>query len=139
MSELSTGTRRMVELAAVLAFEPRAVLLDEPSSGLAQAEVEMLGPTISRLVRETGCGAIVIEHDIPLVTGMADRLMAMELGGVLAEGEPADVVADPAVVRAYLAASTTVIHRSGPLSRALAALGATDSNSDGRGPSQETT
>ena len=122
--ELSTGTRRMVDMACIMAAEPRLLLLDEPSSGLAQAEVEVLGPTVRRLARETGCGVLVIEHDLPLITGLADRLCAMELGRVIAEGRPDAVIADPEVVRAYLGASQTTIERSGSsLSAALASAG----------------
>ena len=122
--ELSTGTRRMLDMACIMAAEPRILLLDEPSSGLAQAEVEVLSPTIRRLARETRCGVLVIEHDLPLVTNVSDRLIALELGRVIAEGEPADVVAHPDVVAAYLGASQTTIERSGTeLSAALASAG----------------
>jgi ABC-type branched-subunit amino acid transport system ATPase component len=108
-----------------MASEPRILLLDEPSSGLAQAETEMLAPTVRRLAADSGCGILAIEHDIPLVTAMADRLVAMELGAVIAEGEPQDVVRDPRVVGSYLNASDAVIRRSGDLfDRALLAVGA---------------
>jgi branched-chain amino acid transport system ATP-binding protein len=111
--ELSTGTRRAVEVACQLAAEPKVLLLDEPSSGLAQAETEALGPALSRVVRETGCGLLIIEHDIPLVTSLSDRLVAMELGGVVVTGAPEDVVEHPLVLQSYLAASDEVIQRSG--------------------------
>jgi ABC-type branched-subunit amino acid transport system ATPase component/MFS family permease len=111
--ELSTGSRRAVEVACMLAAEPTVLLLDEPSSGLAQAEIEALGPTLSRIPRETGCALLVIEHDLPLITNISDRLVAMELGRVLVEGPPSVVTADPDVLRTYLAASQDIIHRSG--------------------------
>jgi branched-chain amino acid transport system ATP-binding protein len=111
--ELSTGSRRAVEVACVLAAEPSVLLLDEPSSGLAQAEIEALGPTLSRIPRETGCALLVIEHDLPLITQISDRLVAMELGQVLVEGPPAAVTSDPRVVQTYLAASDEIINRSG--------------------------
>ncbi|HVE92493.1 MAG TPA: MFS transporter [Actinomycetota bacterium] len=104
-SELSIGTRRTVELACQAGAEPSVLLLDEPSSGLAQAETAELGPVLRRLVRETGCGLVVVEHDVPLVSSVADRLVAMELGQVVAQGEPDDVLSHPEVVRSYLAAS----------------------------------
>jgi branched-chain amino acid transport system ATP-binding protein len=125
VGELSTGSRRIVDLACIMASEPKLLLLDEPSSGLAQAETEALGPVVRRLARDTGCGVLVIEHDIPLVTSLADRLIAMELGAPLLEGPPDEVVADPRVVAAYLGADPAIIERSGPLSRALADAGLT--------------
>jgi branched-chain amino acid transport system ATP-binding protein len=121
LAELSTGSRRAVDVACIIALEPSVLLLDEPSSGLAQAETEALAPLLSRIVRETGCGMVVIEHDIPLVTALADRLVAMEAGAVLVSGTPAEVRADPRVLASYLAASDDVVQRSGRLS-ALSAL-----------------
>jgi ABC-type branched-subunit amino acid transport system ATPase component/MFS family permease len=111
--ELSTGTRRAVEVACQMAAEPRVLLLDEPSSGLAQAETEALGPALLRIVKETGCGMLVIEHDLPLITSISDRLIAMELGAVVTTGTPYDVTHDPRVLASYLAASSDVIDRSG--------------------------
>ncbi|MDQ1445621.1 MAG: hypothetical protein QOI20_2085 [Acidimicrobiaceae bacterium] len=122
VEELSTGSRRMVDLACILAAEPTVLLLDEPSSGLAQAETDLLAPTVQRLVSATGCAAVVIEHDIPLVSAMADRLVAMELGTVLVEGTPEAVLADDRVVSSYLNASESVIQRSGQLAGVLNAL-----------------
>jgi ABC-type branched-subunit amino acid transport system ATPase component/predicted MFS family arabinose efflux permease len=119
LAELSTGSRRIVDLACIMASEPKLLLLDEPSSGLAQAETEALGPVVRRLARDTGCGVLVIEHDIPLVTSLADHLVAMELGATLLEGLPEMVVADPIVVKAYLGADPSVVERSGQLTRAL--------------------
>ena len=119
--ELSTGTRRAVDLACTMAAEPRVVLLDEPSSGLAQAETEALGPALIRVVRETGCGMLLIEHDMPLIGSGSDRLVAMELGRVVVEGDPEAVVNDPLVLRSYLAASADVIERSGSRVGAIAA------------------
>ncbi|HZQ28376.1 MAG TPA: MFS transporter [Acidimicrobiales bacterium] len=123
VTELSTGSRRMVDMACVMASEPKALLLDEPSSGVAQSEVEVLAPVVRRLARETGCGVLVIEHDIPLITALSDRLIAMELGAVVTEGNPRDVVDDPRVVQAYLGASETTINRSGSFAAALIAAG----------------
>jgi branched-chain amino acid transport system ATP-binding protein len=111
--ELSTGTRRAVEVACQMAAEPKVLMLDEPSSGLAQAETEALGPALLRIVKETGCGLLVIEHDMPLITSMSDRLVAMELGQVVTTGTPAEVTTDPRVLSSYLSASADVIERSG--------------------------
>jgi ABC-type branched-subunit amino acid transport system ATPase component/predicted MFS family arabinose efflux permease len=121
LAELSTGSRRAVDVACILALEPSLLLLDEPSSGLAQAETEALGPLLERIVRETGCGMLVIEHDLPLVTALSDRMVAMEGGAVLVTGTPEQVRADPRVLASYLAASDDVVQRSGRLG-ALAAL-----------------
>ena len=120
LAELSTGSRRAVDVACIIALEPSVLLLDEPSSGLAQAETEALGPLLSRIVRETGCGMLVIEHDIPLVTSLADELVAMESGRVLLSGPPDEVRADPRVLASYLAASDDVVSRSGSRVSALA-------------------
>jgi len=111
--ELSTGSRRAVDVACAMANEPTVLLLDEPSSGLAQAEIEALGPTLARLSRDTGCALVVIEHDLPLVTSISDRLVAMELGRVLTSGRPEDVIRDPRVLSSYLNASEAVLQRSG--------------------------
>jgi ABC-type branched-subunit amino acid transport system ATPase component len=111
--ELSTGTRRAVEIACQMAAEPLFLLLDEPSSGLAQAESEVLGPTLMRIVRDTGCGLLVIEHDLNLITQLSERLIAMDLGRIIASGAPAEVIEDAEVMSSYLAASNDVIERSG--------------------------
>ena len=130
VSDLSTGSRRMVDMACVMASEPKLLLLDEPSSGLAQSEVEVLGPVIRRLARESGCGVLVIDHDMPLMTVLSDRLIAMELGSVIVEGAPAEVAADRRVVESYLGASEAVISRSGAaFATALAAAGVGDAGS----------
>ena len=102
ISELSTGSRRMVELAAIVARRPRVILLDEPSSGIAQRETEALGPLIHRIRRELDCSIMIIEHDIPLISSVSDRMIAMELGAVITEGAPKDVLANPQVVESYL-------------------------------------
>jgi ABC-type branched-subunit amino acid transport system ATPase component len=112
-ADLSTGQRRLLDFACVVAGEPSLLLLDEPSSGLAQAEVEMLAPVVRRVVSETSCAVLVIEHDMPLITAMADALVAMDLGRVIARGTPAEVLDDAAVRAAYLSASEGVLRRSG--------------------------
>jgi branched-chain amino acid transport system ATP-binding protein len=111
--ELSTGTRRVVDLACVVAHQPRVVLLDEPSSGIAQRESEALAPLLRRLRDELGCALVVVEHDMPLVSAVADRLVALDQGRVIADGPPDDVLDDPAVVASYLGASPVAAARSG--------------------------
>jgi len=111
--ELSTGTRRVVDLACVLAQGPTVLLLDEPSSGIAQREAEALAPMLRRVRDELGASLLVIEHDLPLLSSIADRLIALDLGRVVAEGTPAEVVEHPAVVASYLGTDEAAITRSG--------------------------
>jgi ABC-type branched-subunit amino acid transport system ATPase component/ABC-type branched-subunit amino acid transport system permease subunit len=114
VSELSTGSRRVVDLAMAIAHDPTVLVLDEPSSGIAQRETEALGPLLERIRHETGCAMLVIEHDMPLITAISDRLLALELGRVIAEGTPAEVVRDPQVVASYLGGDNPALTRSGP-------------------------
>ncbi|HWA67188.1 MAG TPA: ATP-binding cassette domain-containing protein [Mycobacteriales bacterium] len=111
--ELSTGTRRISEIACLVALEPTCLLLDEPSSGIAQRETEGLGTLLEDLKRRLDLTLIVIEHDIPLIMGISDRIVAMADGSVICEGLPEVVRSNPMVVDAYLGGSITAIERSG--------------------------
>ena len=111
--ELSTGTRRVVDLACIAAHRPVLVLLDEPSSGIAQREVEALAPVLRSLRDEMGASLLVIEHDIPLVSSVSDRLIALDQGSVLASGLAADVLAHPDVIESYLGNNVAARERSG--------------------------
>jgi ABC-type branched-subunit amino acid transport system ATPase component len=111
--ELSTGTRRIVELACLLASDPKVIVLDEPSGGVAQRETEALGPLLQRLQAFTGTSILVIEHDMPLLSSICDEMYALELGAVIANGTPAEVLDHPRVVESYLGTDVAAINRSG--------------------------
>jgi branched-chain amino acid transport system ATP-binding protein len=111
--ELSTGTRRIVDLACLVAHRPSVILLDEPTSGLAQREVEALSPVVRRLRDEMGAALLIIEHDIPFVSSVSDRLIALDQGRVIASGLPEEVLAHPVVIESYLGTSSAAIARSG--------------------------
>ncbi|MGB8652266.1 MAG: ATP-binding cassette domain-containing protein [Mycobacteriales bacterium] len=115
VSELSTGTRRLVELAMAIGHDADVLLLDEPSSGVAQREVEALVPLLQRICAETRCAMVIVEHDIPLVSAVSDRLVAFEAGRVVMSGASADVLSDPRVVASYLGEDAAAVHRSGTL------------------------
>ncbi len=100
--QLSTGVRRLVELGSLVAQEPRVLLLDEPSAGLAEPETQALGRLLLRVRDLTGCAIVIVAHDVPLLLSIADRLVAMDLGHIMADGPPGDVVRHPDVVRSYL-------------------------------------
>jgi ABC-type branched-subunit amino acid transport system ATPase component len=118
VSELSTGSRRIVDLAMSIAHDPTVLLLDEPSSGIAQRETEALGPLLRRIREETNCSLLVIEHDMPLITSLSDSIVALDLGAVLTQGPPEKVLSDERVVAAYLGNDQTVIQRTGALATA---------------------
>jgi branched-chain amino acid transport system ATP-binding protein len=111
--ELSTGTRRIVDLACIMAQDPDVLMLDEPSGGIAQKETEALGPLLRRVRDRTGSSILIIEHDMPMLSGLCDRLVALELGGVIAEGPPDEVLSHPAVIASYLGTDESAIARSG--------------------------
>ncbi len=113
INELSTGSRRIVDLACLLAHRPRVLLLDEPSSGIAQREVEALEGLIRRVKEELQCSFMVIEHDIPLIRSLSDVMYAMETGEVIARGTPDEVLNDSRVIEAYLGSDPTTVDRSG--------------------------
>ena len=112
VAELSTGTRRIVELASVLAVAPRVICLDEPTAGVAQREAEAFGPLIKRVQQELDATLVVVEHDLPMILALSDRVYCMEAGVVIAEGTPHDVRNNPAVVASYLGTDERAIQRS---------------------------
>jgi len=118
--ELSTGTRRIVDLACALAQQPKVLLLDEPGAGVAQSEIEPLRALIRYIQEHLGCTLVVIEHDIPLLRGISDVMFALEVGRVISYGTPDEVLTDPHVVAAYLGTDQTAIGRSGAAGRRAA-------------------
>jgi len=117
VSELSTGTRRVVDLACVLAHRPDVLLIDEPSSGVAQRETEALGPLLLSIRDQTDAAIVVIEHDMSLITSISDELVALDLGRVIRRGSPIEVVNDPRVIASYLGSKEEATNRSRPRPR----------------------
>ena len=122
IADLSTGTRRVVELAGLLALDAKVLCLDEPTAGLAQRETEAFGPLIVTVQRQLDASVLLIEHDMPLIMGISDRVYCLEAGSVIAEGVPGEVRDNPRVIASYLGTDERAINRSGVAS------------SDGNGP-----
>ncbi len=112
LAELSTGTRRIVELGALLALDCQLMLLDEPTAGVAQRETEAFGPLIRTIRKELGASILVIEHDMPMVMSISDRIYCLEAGQVIAEGTPTEVRNNPRVIASYLGTDERAIARS---------------------------
>jgi branched-chain amino acid transport system ATP-binding protein len=98
---LPLGQQRALQLARALAASPALLLLDEPASGLREQERARLTELIGRL-RARGITILLVEHDVPLVTSLSDRVTVLDLGSVIAEGTPAAIREDPLVISAYL-------------------------------------
>jgi ABC-type branched-subunit amino acid transport system ATPase component/ABC-type branched-subunit amino acid transport system permease subunit len=127
ISELSTGTRHIAELACLIALEPRLLLLDEPSSGVAQREVEALGDVLIAVKEHLQTTLVLIEHDMPLILGLSDRVIAMDYGVVVAQGSPDEIRKDPKVIESYLGTDLVTIQRSGSAAGSLLGSQATGS------------
>jgi ABC-type branched-subunit amino acid transport system ATPase component/ABC-type branched-subunit amino acid transport system permease subunit len=112
-AELSTGTRRIVELGALLALDAQVLCLDEPTAGVAQRETEAFGPLLLRIRDELDASLLIIEHDMPLIMSISDRVYCLEAGRVIAEGTPQAVREDPDVIASYLGTDQRAIQRSG--------------------------
>jgi branched-chain amino acid transport system ATP-binding protein len=123
VSELSTGSRRLVDLAAVVAHQPTVVLLDEPSSGVAQREVEAMLGLLRNVRDQLDATMLIVEHDIAFIAALADRLVAMDRGAVIASGTPADVLQSPLVGEAFLGSDPLALSRTGPGTGAGAGAG----------------
>ncbi len=100
--DLPLADERRLELARCLAAEPTVLLLDEPAAGLGEAEADALAALVRRLCEEQRLGVLLIEHHLELALGMADDVVVLDFGRVIARGTPAEIRRDPAVQAAYI-------------------------------------
>ncbi len=99
---LPIGVARMVEFGRAIVDDPKVLLLDEPASGLDEAEIERLGVEIQHVCRNTGCSVLLVEHNAGFVMEQSDRIVVLDLGSVLATGLPEEIQQNQQVRDAYL-------------------------------------
>ena len=102
LGSLPYGLQKRADIARALALEPRLLLLDEPVAGMGLEESEDIAAAILDIKEQLGITQILVEHDMALVMGIADRVLVLDFGRVIAQGKPAEVQANPDVIKAYL-------------------------------------
>ncbi|MGH3588086.1 MAG: ABC transporter permease subunit, partial [Pseudonocardia sp.] len=102
LADVDVGTRRLVEVAGHVLAQPRVLLLDEPAAGLSHEEHVAFGERLRQVPARFGITLLLIEHDLDLVRSVCDTLTVLDFGEVLASGPQHEVLADPAVLKAYM-------------------------------------
>jgi ABC-type uncharacterized transport system ATPase subunit len=124
-----------VDLASIVLANPRLLLLDEPTAGIAQREAEAFIPLLQQLHQVTDSTILLVEHDVPLVFELCSTVVVMQTGEVVAAGTPDEVRRDPRALAAYLGASDEALNVSGPIASSGSASAA-PSGSASPGPSE---